>query len=295
MTEALAWDRDGRDWPNREASRFVRAAGLLWHVQIMGDGPALLLVHGTGSSTHSWRALAPLLARHFTVVAPDLPGHGFTEMPSTQRLSLPGMANAVADLLGTLDIVPALAAGHSAGAAILARMSLDGRIAPSGLVSLNGALLPLYGLPGIVFAPLARVLAGMPLMSQMFAWHASERSVVEKLLRDTGSTLDPAGVALYAKLARNPVHASAALGMMANWDLEPLVEALPRLKPALLLVVGANDLTIAPEEAARVRQLLPKAKLLSQPGLGHLAHEEAPKPTAALVVQFGCDVQVLPT
>ena len=73
------WEREGRDWPNRTYSRFVQAARLRWHVQLMGDGPALLLLHGTGAATHSWRALAPLLAERFTVVAPDLPGHGFTQ------------------------------------------------------------------------------------------------------------------------------------------------------------------------------------------------------------------------
>ena len=72
-------DLPGRDWPNRAASRTVRAAGLNWHVQVMGSGPVLLLAHGTGAATHSWRGLAPLLAQHFTVVAPDLPGHGYTE------------------------------------------------------------------------------------------------------------------------------------------------------------------------------------------------------------------------
>ena len=92
MSDRRGWQREGRDWPNREASRFVRAAGLMWHVQIMGAGPVLLLAHGTGAATHSWRALAPLLAQHFTIVAPDLPGHGFTEAPGTARLSLPGMA-----------------------------------------------------------------------------------------------------------------------------------------------------------------------------------------------------------
>jgi magnesium chelatase accessory protein len=286
MTERLSWSRDGRDWPNRAFSRFVSASGLSWHVQVMGDGPVVVLAHGTGSSTHSWRALAPLLARRFTVIAPDLPGHGFTEMPETRRLSLPSMAKGLSDLLRALDAKPALAIGHSAGAAILARMSLDGQIAPRGLASLNGALLPLYGLPGKVFAPLARVLAGLPLVPQVFAWHAGDRGVVERLLRDTGSSLDEPGVALYAKLAANPVHAAAALGMMANWDLEPLVADLPRLRPRLLMIVGGNDRTIAPDDARRVRALLPGADIVTQDGLGHLAHEEAPDQTAALIDAF---------
>jgi magnesium chelatase accessory protein len=102
VTDRPVWERDGRDWPNREASRFVRAAGLRWHVQVMGQGPALLLAHGTAATTHSWRALAPLLATRFTVVAPDLPGHGFTEAPPAVSLTVPGMACALAELLDTL-------------------------------------------------------------------------------------------------------------------------------------------------------------------------------------------------
>ena len=57
----------------------------------MGDGPDLLLLHGSGAATHSWRDLAPLLARDFRVIAPDLPGHGFTETPGGDGLSLPGI------------------------------------------------------------------------------------------------------------------------------------------------------------------------------------------------------------
>ncbi len=61
--DRLIWGTDGRDWPHRDRSRFVEAGGLRWHIQRMGDGPALLLVHGTAAATHSWRDLAPLLAR----------------------------------------------------------------------------------------------------------------------------------------------------------------------------------------------------------------------------------------
>ena len=137
MTGALAWDRDGLDWPNRDASQFVVAQGIKWHVQRLGSGPAILLLHGTGASTHSWRDLAPILADRFTVLAPDLPGHGFTRSLPRQRMTLPGMARAVAGLLQNLGVAPALVAGHSAGAAILARMSLDGLSTPSGVVGLR--------------------------------------------------------------------------------------------------------------------------------------------------------------
>jgi len=276
--------RDLAGWPNADASKFVRAAGLEWHVQIMGQGPVMLLVHGTGAATHSWRDLLPDLARDFTVVAPDLPGHGFTTAPPGHLLSLPGMARDLAGLLTKLGVAPEIGVGHSAGAAILCRMSLDGAL-PSlrALVSLNGAMLPLDGAPGKIFAPLARLLVGLPLIPQIFAWRAGDRRVVEKLLAGTGSRLDARGIDFYARLVRRPHHAAAALRMMANWDLAPLVRDLPRLSPKLLLIAADGDRAIPPADSARLRDMIPGATLTLMPNLGHLSHEEDPAATAALI------------
>jgi len=286
MLARLNWERDGRDWPNRAFSRFVQAGGLRWHVQQLGHGSILLLVHGTGAATHTWRALAPLLAEDFTVVAPDMPGHGFTEAPPFDALSLPGIAVALQALLRALDLSPRLAAGHSAGAAILVRMCLDGHIDPAGLLSLNGALLPLRGLAGQFFSPAAKLLARSSLVPRLFAWRAADRSAVERLIRGTGSTLDATGVELYGRVVSNPAHAAAALGMMANWDLVPLARDLSRLNPRLMLVTGDNDRTLPPCEALRVCTLLPSAERVSLPGLGHLAHEERPEEVAPLFMRL---------
>jgi hypothetical protein len=57
LHDKLDWASDGADWPNRDASRFVDAGGLRWHVQVAGSGPVLLLMHGTAASTHSFAAL----------------------------------------------------------------------------------------------------------------------------------------------------------------------------------------------------------------------------------------------
>lgn len=280
----LIWSIDGKDWPNRDASQFVEAAGFKWHVQRMGHGPHLLLIHGTGAATHSWGGLAPLLAEHFTVIAPDLPGHGFTQSPPSHRLSLPGMAADLKELLRAMDVAPEIAVGHSAGAAILARMCLDGKIAPRRFVSLNGAFLPFGGVAGHLFSPLAKLLVLNPFVPRIFAWQASSPDAVERLIKGTGSTIDAAGIANYSKLVKSPAHVAAALRMMANWQLEPLVADLPKLKTKLLLLAADNDRSVSARVSQGVRDLVPHSELETLHGLGHLAHEEKPETIAARIV-----------
>lgn len=283
---APEWDREGLDWPNRTCSRFVEAAGLRWHVQEAGQGPVCLLVHGTGASTHSFRDLLPILARQFRVIVPDLPGHGFTSRPADHEgLSLTGMADALMQLLAALGATPQLAVGHSAGAAILCRLCLDGRMQPAELISLNGALLPLSGFKHPAVTPLIRAVASSDWVSRFFARRLESPAEVSKMLAATGSQLDAKGMELYGRLSRAPAHAGSALTMMAVWDVRPLEREMPGLKVPLTLVVGARDRMILPGEAARVRRLLPSATVIQFPELGHLAHEERPDLIAHTVLE----------
>ena len=294
MTQRLQWELDGRHWPHRQHSRFVAAAGLTWHVQQFdGTGPGLptaLLIHGTGASTHSWRGLIPLLLPHFQVLAIDLPGHAFTSMPtggtSAQQFSLPGMARAIAELLKRLSVQPKWVIGHSAGAALAVRMCLDGLLLPQRISSINGALLPLGGLAGQVFSPVAKLMSALPFVPSLFSWQASNPAVLQKLIGSTGSRLDADGMALYGQLVSNPGHAAGALAMMANWDLPQLMQDMPRLATPLSLIVGSRDQTVPPRQAERLVAQWPAASaaaaphLITLPGLGHLAHEEHPEAVA---------------
>lgn len=283
----LAWASHGAAWPHREHSFCVHAAELEWHVQEFGaeSAPVALLVHGTGAATHSWRAVAPLLARSFRVLVPDLPGHGFTTTLPPDRWSLPGVASALEGLLRALQVAPALLVGHSAGGAVCARVALDARTPPL-VVGVNAALVPWDGPVSTLFAPLAKVLAATPLLPQLFAWRAGDRRVVERLIGNTGSKLDPEGVAAYARLVRAPGHVAGALSMMANWDLRGLRRELPRLGAKLMLVAAAQDRTVPPEESRRIAAEVPGARYVEMPGLGHLAHEEAPTEFVRIVEEF---------
>ena len=287
------WNREGRDWPNRAASSFVEAGGLRWHVQRMGRGPVLLLLHGTAAATHSWRALMPLLSAHFAVIAPDLPGHGFTSAPKEDGYTLPAMAQSVAALLGEMGDTPAMTIGHSAGAAIAVRMALDGALA-GPIVSINGALLPFPGFAAQLFPQMAKMLFLNPLMPRLFALTGQSESFVRRFLeRSTGSRVDDVGARSYQRLFACSGHCAAALAMMANWDLDGLKRGLPTLKNAVALYAGEEDAAVPPSVADQVAALIPFGTVHKFERLGHLAHEEAPDMLATAIIDIARDFAIL--
>lgn len=284
MSVALDFDREGRDWPNRDASRFVDAAGLRFHVQVMGQGAPILLLHGTGASTHSWRDVMPRLSDRFTVIAPDLPGHGFTKFASSRDLSRPGMANAIAALLRVLDVAPVRAVGHSAGAAILINLVAKKLAAIPDVISFNGAFFPVSGFGGQFFSPLAKLITGFEFVPRLVTALADKRSV-ERLLRDTGSDIDARGIALYQRLFSSEAHVAGTLRMMAEWNLTDTEPLLCALQSRLHLVKSLGDRTVPPAMADRVASLVPYPHLITISRLGHLAHEENPDLAARIIAE----------
>jgi magnesium chelatase accessory protein len=262
--------------------RMVQADGLLWHVVECGQGPVILLIHGTAASTHSWRDVMPLLAETCHVVAIDLPGHGGTRQRTSSDLKLERMGRGIAAVMAALQLSPDIVVGHSAGAAILAWVCAQKHFKPKTFISFNGAFFPFGGIAGSLFSPIARLIAFSPFVSRLLTGVAS-RAKVEKLLRDTGSKISPAGVDLYVGLFRDSGHVSAALGMMAAWDLRGMEDNLARLDTECVFVAGRNDRAVPPDTARRAAALCRNAKVQLVSGLGHLLHEENPVLAADIV------------
>ena len=278
---SLRWDVHGRDWPNRQASRFVSAGGLDWHVQTMGEGPRVWLIHGTGASAHSWRDVMPLLAKRFTVTAMDLPGHGFTRGRPPGGLGLNAMAKALAALADAIGAPVAGIGAHSAGAAIAARIALD-KSHQAPIVAFGPALLPFPGMAAPFFSGLAGLLLVNPLAPSLFA-HAARRTNTEKFLRrTTGSHIDTRGAELYGRLFASSRHCAGALEMMAQWDLASLARELPQLPVPMTILHGTRDASV-PLARAQEAAALAGATFEALPGLGHLAHEERPELAAEAV------------
>lgn len=291
---ALRWDTDGRDWPNRSASRFVRAGTLEWHVQEMGEGPCILLLHGTGSATHSWRDLMPILAKRYRVIALDLPGHGFTQGKLSGGLSLHGISRALDALVRALAIEPALVVGHSAGSAIAIQWAQDSDCA-APIIGLNPALTPFPGLAAQIFPAMAKMLFVNPFAPRLFAQIARVPGETERFLeRSTGSSIDGAGLQCYRQLFGTSRHCAGALDMMASWNLDALHRSLAKVVNPVMLVHAANDQAIQQDSVEQALAQLPNATMEVVPKLGHLAHEENPEQIAELIEQFARENALTP-
>lgn len=260
------------------------AGGVHWHLQRRGSGQRVLLLHGTGASTHSWAGLLPGLAERFEVLAPDLPGHGRSSPLADGRATLPAMAEALAALLDAEAFEPEVVIGHSAGAALALRMALDQRIQPRLVIGLNAALLPYGGLLAPLAQPLARLFAALDPVARLLAARARQPGTVERLIAGTGSRLPPEAIDAYRELLGRESHVAATLAMMAHWDLQGLKEELRGLEPALCLVVGEADRTVPASQATGIAEQAPRARVIRLPGLGHLAHEERPLDVLGVIV-----------
>jgi magnesium chelatase accessory protein len=272
------------DWPNRSASRHVFCAPHLWHVQEIGSGPTLLMIHGAGGASHSWRGLVPVLADHYHLVIVDLPGQGFTRLGARHRCGLDAMAEDLARLIRQEAWAPMAYIGHSAGAAIALRLA---ELAPPrAVIGLNAALGQFEGVAGWLFPMMAKLLAAAPFVAQIFSRLAGNPAKVATLLTSTGSTIDATGQALYLQLLRMPSHVDATLAMMSQWTLEGLLDRLPQQTTPCLLITAANDRAVPPAKSSNAAARMPHARWHDVAGLGHLLHEEAPQIVAPLILDF---------
>lgn len=272
------------DWPYRAASRHIACKPHLWHVQEVGEGPLLLLLHGAGGATHSFRHLIPLLIPQYRIVALDLPGQGISVLGARGRCGLDPVAEDIAALIRHQGWQPFAIIGHSAGAAIAQRLA---EILPlKAVVGINSALGAFEGLEGWLFPVMAKALALTPFVPSLFSKLAGTPTQVRQLIATTGSTLDEEGLALYLHLMKKPAHVSATLAMMAQWNLTPFLRRLKDQKVPSLLLTATNDRAVPPAVSARAAQVMPNAKWHDIAGYGHLVHEEAAELVAAPILAF---------
>ena len=276
MTSQAAWHAVADFWPRADTSRFVRVSNIDFHVQVGGAGEDVLLLHGAGASAHSFSGLAARLSARHRVIAPDLPGQGFSTLLPLEAVGLAPFAVYLRELMTALEATPRWIIGHSAGAALAAQYALEAETLPKGLLCINAAFNPFGSLAAPLFSKTAKWFARSSWLPRALASPALRWRATGSMLADTGSTVDPLMSRCYDTLLGNPDHIAGTLRMMAGWDLPPLLDRLSSLQVPVWLAAAEGDRTISPERSTSVANNLPLARSVRIPELGHLAHEEEP-------------------
>ncbi len=285
----LDWHHVGPTWPHHASSRFVEAHSLRWHVQAAGSGPLVLLLHGTGLGSYSWAPIMDRLASRFTFVAPDLPGHAFTSMPAPDGLTLDAMAAGIRALLATLGVAPDLIIGHSAGAALGARLLLDG-LGAKGFVGINPAILLRPDPRALFFWPALEWTANRQIFVDLATRFCADPARLAFAFRRAAPRLAAPELALHQLVLGQREQHLAAFGMMARWDVRPVLRALPDFPVPALLFAGERDPWFPPRVVRALASEFPAAEAVVIPGTGHLTHEEDPDLVASRILGFAARI-----
>lgn len=280
------------DWPHHGASRAVMAGGLRWHLQWLpapgANTPLLVLLHGTGASTHSWAGVIEALRGQVPLLAIDLPGHGYSIGDLPAGLGFRAIAAALEGLLRTLRVRgPLVVAGHSAGAPVALDWVREQRVAQQSafpiatVVGLNPSLVPPPALYNRLLGPLLAPLATSRPTASVLGRLAMGTPLIDQLLQSTGTPLSGAQRQRYRHLFAQPGHVRGALGFMAAADLPALLRRCAPLAVPFHCLVAEDDPWVRAGPLRRVlAEAFPGAVIRTERG-GHLLHEAQPARVAA--------------
>jgi len=274
------------DWPNRQHSSTVSVGGLDWHVQLTGKGPVVLLLHGTGSSTHSWSDLIPLLEAHAQVLVPDLPGHAFTLGAKLEDLTLDEIANSLQLLIEQLGIeAPSIVVGHSAGAPLALRFAVVSSKPPKLVIALNPSFIPPPAVYTSFFGPLLGPITRSSTLSSLLASLSPSLGMVDKLLDSTNTILPETRRVYYRKLFERSEHVRGSMNFMAAADIHKVLVEANLYRGKLICVLGNQDAWIPVKPLEKIiLDYFPAAEIVKWEG-GHIMHELEPNKVAQLILE----------
>ena len=263
-------------------SRFVEVAGTRLHLRDTGprEAPPVILLHGFGSSLHTWEGWAAPLAADFRVIRFDLPGFGLTGEDRSGDYSDARAVAVIAALMDRLGLPCAALVGNSMGGRLAWRFALSHPERVSRLVLVSPDGFALDGMPyGPVQAPpVVRVLPFVMPMPLLRLGVAAGYADQARLREDT--------VQRYHDMMVAPGVREAILRRMQQLVIEDPAPLLRGLHTPTLLLWGERDAIIPFAKARDFLAALPDARLVALPALGHLPQEEAPAESLAPVLAF---------
>jgi len=281
--------KEDLDWHDVEKTgEIARIEGYGVHYVDVGHGPAMVLHHGFGGSTYSYRHLIPIFARDHRVIAVDLKGSGYSERDADAGLSATDQVAMLRALLDRCAVDRAVFVGHSMGGGIALRFAAAHPLIVQALVLAASATgeervgqrAGLRGsMPQWLLRPILPVMAGF----------ASSR-LIKRMYHDT-SRITPDVRDEYLRPARIKGSMDGLMAMMRDRAADHPVDDARGTMPVLLLN-GAHDEVVPLSAAQRLRERLPHARLVVIERAAHGLLEERPEECARAIADFLLDAGI---
>ncbi|MFZ0833606.1 MAG: alpha/beta fold hydrolase [Mycobacterium sp.] len=273
--------------------RFHAIHGYRRAVRVAGSGPALLLIHGVGDDSTTWESVHARLAQQFTVIAPDLLGHGESDKPRADY-SLAAFANGMRDLLAVLGIDRVTVVGHSLGGGIAMQMAYQyphlverivlvgsGGVSTDVSIGLRLAALPL-GSEALTVLRMPGTLPALKLAARAVGAVLGSTKVTRDLpdaIRLLTRLRDKAALSAFSRTLRAVVDGRGQLVTML--DRSYLMRSVP-----VQLIWGADDLIIPVSHALLAHAEIPASRLAIFENSGHMPFHDHPGRFVDVIERF---------
>ena len=253
--------------------------------EVLGEGPPVILVHGTPMRSHLWRNVVPALVESHSVYVYDLLGYGESEKREGQDVSIPAQSRVLGELVEAWRLEEPAIAGHDIGGSIVLRAHLLEEVPFGGIAVLDA----------VVRAPwLSRPMST--------TWHVREYPEAYRAMPDH---LFEAFLSAYLGETNSRLGEEAFEAYLAPWRGEEgrrafvrqalqaeeqhtgeLVPLLGSIEVPVRIVWGEEDGWLDPSQAPRLREEIPNSELWTIPGAGHFVMEDAPEEVARILTGF---------
>lgn len=258
--------------------------GLRVHMRDQGkrDGRAIVLIHGSNASLHTWEPWVKRLGRDYRIITLDLPGHGLTGAHPGGVYDYPVFVDVVDKVMAKLGVARAVIGGNSMGGGVSWMFALAHPEKTDALLLVDAAGAPQWKAKS---TPIGFRLARMPVINKLMLY-ISPRTIFEKSLKASVSVQSVAtqqDVDRYWELNRYPGNRAATLQRFsfAHNNHPATKEQLATIKAPVMIMWGEEDGLIPVSSAKWFAAGLPGAKLAIYPKVGHLPMEEVADRSAA--------------
>ncbi|QOD60333.1 alpha/beta hydrolase [Polaribacter haliotis] len=269
-----------------EHSKYLEIDGMQVHYKDEGTGFPIVLVHGTGSSLHTWNSWTKELTKNYRVIRMDLPAFGITGPNKNADYSIKSYTKFLSDFLNKMNFSKFYLAGNSLGGNIAWNYTAENPDKVEKLILVDAS-----GLPTNKPQPWIFKMAKTPIINSMFLYFTPKfviKQNMEQVYADDSKITDSL-ITRYHKMALRVGNREAFIDR-AKIDFKPTEKAntdkLKSIQTQTLLIWGAQDTWIPLDNGKRMNRILPNSKLVVLENSGHVPMEENPKESLNILKEF---------